>query len=61
LHRMDGLAIATTTLDRHLRDPLGANWLPVLENARYPLVQLPSRGHTVRTQGRPQVHDRRER
>jgi len=44
LYRMDGLTIATSTLDRHTRDPLGANWLPVGERIRYPLLQLPSRG-----------------
>lgn len=44
LYPMDGLVIATNTLDRHLNDPLGANWLPVRENVRYTLLQLPSRG-----------------
>jgi len=52
LYQMEGLAIATSTLDRHLRDPLGANWLPVGEHVRYPLPEVPSRGIP-----HPQAHE----
>jgi hypothetical protein len=43
------MPVATATLDRHLADPLGANWLPLDGDRRACLVDLRDRGSTCRT------------
>lgn len=39
------LIVGTSTLERHLANPLGRNWLPVLRERRLSLLELPSQGH----------------
>lgn len=36
------LIVATSTLDRHLADPLGPNWLPIEEERRVRLLEIPT-------------------
>lgn len=38
------LTIATCTLDKHLEDPLGPNWLPVRHERRMRLIEIPLPG-----------------
>ncbi len=38
------MPVATATLDGHLADPLGANWLPLHDDRRVRLLDLPARG-----------------
>ncbi|MCA1841260.1 MAG: replication-relaxation family protein [Actinomycetota bacterium] len=40
--RHDRTWVASTTLDRHMGDPLGINWLPLLGEERYALPYLPA-------------------
>lgn len=37
-----GLSVATTTLKRHVSDPLGCNWLPIPGNERYAITEVPT-------------------
>jgi hypothetical protein len=36
------LIVATSNLDRHLADPLGPNWLPIEEERRVRLLEIPT-------------------
>jgi hypothetical protein len=39
--RACGIAIASTSLDRHMSDPLGPIWLPITNGRRLPLMEVP--------------------
>lgn len=36
------LIVATSTLEKHLADPLGSNWLPIAEERRVKLLEIPT-------------------
>jgi hypothetical protein len=38
-----GMTVATTTMGRHIADPLGDNWLALGSNQRAPLTEIPAR------------------